>query len=552
MKIFKAVTQRESKKFIHDPFKLRTGDLVSCGASTCRIDALSVCIFLVLFLHSNKLISQSSKQYNIQQYGAVSNGTTLNTEIIQKAINTASENGGGVVVIPKGKFLTGSLEMKSNVSVYLQKGAVLLGSTDPFQYKEIHLERGALKPKNDDNASLALFVAYRADNISIAGPGTVDGQGRALAINIDSLYHLGIIKDPNYSSWANRPNEKIRPKLVRFSTCDYVKIEEATLMNSASWGLSFELCNNLVLDKLVIINLAYWNNDGMDITDCKNVQVTNCDINSADDGICLKSYYPGRTNDSVLIANCTVRSGASAIKFGTASYGGFKNVTINNIKVFDTYRSAIAIECVDGGTIENIRATNIVAKNTGNAIFIRLGNRAEGVGQLKNIYIGNMKVQVPFIRPDINYDLRAHEPAYTNPISSSITGIPGHKVKDITIENVEITYPGRATKGQAYFPLSRLKDFPEKIKEYPEFSMFGEMPAWAFYVRHADNITMRNITLKLAAEDFRPAFVFDDANNIDMEKIKLPRGYQYEQIILRNNEGFSIKESGDLEGKKID
>lgn len=206
----------------------------------------------------------------------------------------------------------------------------------------------------------------------------------------------------------------MRPKLVRFSECHHVRFSAITFKNSSCWGLSLELCNNLVIDGVTVYNRAYWNNDGMDITDCKNVRITHCKVNSADDGICLKSYYPGYSDDSIYIADCTIRSGASALKFGTASFGGFKNVTIENIAIFDTYRSAIAIESVDGGDIENISVNNIVAKNTGNAIFIRLGQRS---GDIPG--------------------------GYHNPFPSSITGIPGHYVQDVVLSNIEVTYPGR-------------------------------------------------------------------------------------------------------------
>ncbi|WP_293943219.1 MULTISPECIES: glycoside hydrolase family 28 protein [unclassified Sphingobacterium] len=479
--------------------------------------SLLACLLCGTMVHAHQ-----KKDYPITVYGAIGDGQRLNTKIIQQVIDQATAAGGGRVIIPAGQFLTGTLVMKSNIELHLQEGATLLGNTNPLDYKEIEMPGHPVSPKQDDNSSLALLVAYRADNFSITGPGTIDGQGTALALNIDSLYHLGIIKDPNYSSWGNRPNEKVRPKLFRFSLCNNVSIKEATLRNSACWGLSFELCNRLTIDGVKVHNRAYWNNDGMDITDCKNVRVTNCDINAADDGICLKSYYPGNSNDSVYIANCTVRSGASAVKFGTASYGGFKNVIIDQIKVFDTFRSAIAIESVDGGIIENIRVTNITAKNTGNALFIRLGNRTKKTpGTISNVYIGNMEVEVPFGRPDINYDIRAAEPAYHNPFPSSITGIPGHLVKDVTLENIHITYPGRASKAQAYFPVGRLKDFPEKIHDYPEFSMFGEMPCWGLFVRHVSGLHLHNITLKLLEDDFRPAILSADATSMTMDKVSV-------------------------------
>ena len=119
----------------------------------------------------------------------------------------------------------------------------------------------------------------------------------------------------------------------------------------------------LVIDSIRVVSDAYWNNDGIDIADCKKVRITHCYVNSADDGICLKSEDgAGNWNEDIYIADCTVRSSGSAIKFGTSSVGGFKKVRIKNIRVFDTFRSAIALESVDGGDLEDIRVENVVAK----------------------------------------------------------------------------------------------------------------------------------------------------------------------------------------------
>ena len=512
-----------------------------CIKSTLIFRLLIVSFLLIQSNVSYGQQSQSKKNYNIVDYGAIADGKTLNTKAIQAAIDSANSSKGGKVIFPKGKFLTGSIEMKSGVDIYLEESAVLLGSTNPNDYKTMETEGRPVSPKSDDNSQLALVLANNANNISLSGKGLIDGQGRALALNIDSLYHLGILKDPNYSKGNLRPSETVRPKLFRFSECHQVKISDLTIKNGACWGLSFELCSNLTITHIALTNRAYWNNDGMDITDCHNVRITNCDVNSADDGICLKSYYPGHFNDSIYIADCTIRSSASAIKFGTASYGGFKNVTIKNIKIFDTFRSAIALESVDGGVIENINIQNIDAVNTGNAIFIRLGHRdGETPGIVKNILIKDVKVQVPFGRPDINYDMRGPEvDFFHNPFPSSIVGIPGHDIENVVLENIEIDYPGRASKGMAYVPLSRLDQVPEDIKDYPEFSMFGELPAWGFYVRHASGLTFKNIKLTLANHDFRPAFIFDDVNSLKMEQIKLPDSWK-EQIILYKTENGQL------------
>ena len=511
------------------------------------VRTLIVAIGCIIVLHASA--KPKTKKYLATEYGIVNDGKTLNTKAIQALIDKINKKGGGTVVFPKGDFLSGSLQMKSNVNLFLEKDAVLLGSTSPYDYPKVVMPGRPESPKKDDNSQMAFLVAHKAHNFTISGEGKIDGQGRALALTIDSLHHAGVLVDPKYNTRRNRPNETARPKLFRFSQCNNVSIEDINLHNGSCWGLSFELCKSLTLDNLKVVNRAYWNNDGMDITDCTNVKVMNCDVDSADDGICLKSYYPGYCNDTILIENCVIRSSASAIKFGTASYGGFKNVTIRNIRVYDTFRSAIAIESVDGGTIENIDVSDIVAKNTGNAIFIRLGHRGgEKPGKVNNVHIRDIKVQVPFGRPDEAYDMRG--PAvnfFHNPIPSSITGIPGYHVENVVIENVEITHPGRASKGMAYVPLNRLDQVPEKIRDYPEFTMFGELPAWAFYVRHVKGITFKNVILKLENDDFRPAFIFDNVEGIEIDHVELPET-KHKQVILKETQ--NVKLNSDLESTK--
>ncbi|GGF05600.1 glycoside hydrolase family 28 protein [Flavobacterium limi] len=504
--------------------------------SKFKLKLFFITVIINLFaLGFESYAQKSQKDFLITNYGSIADGKTINTLPIQKAIDAAFKNKGGRVVFPKGTFLSGTIILKSNVSLYFEEGAVLLGSTNPKDYPNMTFEGRPDSPKKDDNSQMALIIAHKAQNISLKGKGTIDGQGLQLALNIDSLHHAGIAVDPKYSLRRNRPNETMRPKLFRFSQCENITIEGLKAGEASCWGLSFELCHNLVLDNLKIVNRSYWNNDGIDITDCKNVKVTNCDINSADDGICLKSYYPGFYNDSVYIANCTIRSSASAVKFGTASFGGFKNVTIKDIKIFDTFRSAIAIESVDGAFIENIEVSDIKAVNTGNAIFIRLGNRSgDKPGSIKNISLKNIKVQVPFDRPDINYDLRGPEvDFFHNPFPSSIAGLKGFNVENVILENIEINYPGRASKAMAYFPLNRLHQVPEAAKDYPEFSMFGELPAYGFYVRHANGISFKNIKLTLDDSDFRPAFIFDDVQNLKMETIDFSKEND-KQIIFKN------------------
>jgi polygalacturonase len=471
------------------------------------------------------------KIIDITTLGAKGDGITINTTNIQSAIDAVAASGSGKVIIPQGKFLTGSIILKTGVELHLDENATLLGSIDPYHYKGI-------------NRGDALILADGQKNISITGKGTIDGQGRKLILNIDTLFNIGKLDGKYYNNERKRPNW--RPKIIEIDNCKNVQVTGVLLKNSGSWVQNYALCNNLIIDNIHVESDDYWNNDGLDISDCRNVRITNCDVNSSDDGICMKSEYPDKWNDSIYIADCTVRSSASAIKLGTGSKGGFRNIKIENIKVYDTFRSAIAIESVDGGTLENVEVNNIDATNTGNAIFIRLGHRntAGEVGVLRNITIRNIKVQVPFGPPDQNYEIRGPELPYTffhNPFPASITGISGHFVENVILENIEISYPGRGNEGMAIIPLYRLNDVPESESTYPEFSMFGELPSWGFYVRHVNGLTMKNVSVIARENDFRPAFIFDDANDVHLNLINISKANNKSPIILKNVNGAHIQ-----------
>jgi Glycosyl hydrolases family 28 len=503
---------------------------------------------LVIFIAAN-LFCQT-KEYKLTDFGAKADGITNNAKAIQKAIDFASSNGGGKVVIPPGNFASGVIFMKSNVDLHLDLGARLLGSVDKNDY--------------DNPIALALIVAKDQKNISLSGKGIIDGQAGELIKNIFKMLDTGTLTDKGWKT--KRPNESNRPMLIDFINCNNVKVTNITLMNPAGWLENYNKCRNLIIDSITVQSTAYWNNDGIDITDCKNVKVTNCNVNAADDGICLKSEDPNDFCDSINIAHCVIRSSASAFKMGTASSGGFKNVVVRDLTIYDTYRSAIAIESVDGGILENIDIRNITAKNTGNAIFIRLGHRnKEGkVGELKNVHISNVKAEIPLRKPDLGYPLEG-PPDYLrysaqrkekkrpdlgypytglpkwpyNLIPSSIVGIPGHYVKNITLENIEIVFEGASSKELAHIQLDYLNKVPEMESDYPEFSMFGELPAWGFYIRHASGIHMKNVKLSYKEFDFRPALVFDDAKDIHLNEVDITTGKELPIILFNNAENIS-------------
>ena len=480
---------------------------------------------MLLWLSWTELMPAAALDLRTAALKIPADGKSLCTTRLQEAIDRIGQAGGGRLTFAPGEYLTGTLVMRSGVELYLEEGATLKGSTDPRHYITANAS-GVGETPDIDNGS-ALVYANHVERVSLRGKGCIDGQGLQLVLCIDSLHHTGEMPDPNYNYRRLRPNN--RPKLFFFLECSDVTVEGLRLQSSAEWGLVFNKCERLAIQDITLWNRAYWNNDGIDLTGCRHVRVSRCLIDAADDGICFKSHHPDELNYDIEIADCDIRSSASAIKFGTASYGDFRRIHIHDLKVRDTFRSAIAIESVDGGEIDSILVERIEAVNTGNPIFLRLGQRAgDKPGALRHVTIRDLTCEVPFGRPDEAYDLRGPEVNFFhNPFPSSICGIPGNSIQDVTIEDVAICYPGRATKGMAYIPLWRVSDVPERIKDYPEFSMFGELPAWGFYVRHVEGITFRHITLTLADRDFRPAFVFDDAKRVTLERVTPSAADQY-------------------------
>lgn len=485
-------------------------------------------ILLLLLIASP--LSLQSQDYKASLFGIESNGTTLNTTSIQKAIDHIHENGGGRLIFYVGRYLTGTIHMKSNVTIQLEEGAILVGSANPFDYERI-------------GSWMALIFAHDQENIGITGKGVIDGRGYLVANNILSMVHKGIIKDPSGLLW-DRPREGIRPQNIYFKGCKNVHIQGIMLKDPASWNQQYDQCTNLVVEDLLIDSKSYWNNDGVDIVDCDSVIVRNCYIDAADDGICLKSHSADFVCQNVYIYNNTVRTSANGIKFGTVSRGGFRNIKIINNTVYDTYRSAITFAAVDGGFVENIIVDSLQSINNGNVIFLRIGERREGLkGRMENITISNLYAEVPATKPDAGYNYEG--PVEENPRNispSSIVGMPDVPIKNVKLKNIEIVMPGGGDPFYARVGLDELDKVPELGDKYPEFSMFKELPAWGFYIRHAENIEFENVTLRCMEEDYRTAIVLDDVHNAHFKNLEVEEpGEEKEAIFRYRSSGIQIR-----------
>lgn len=473
-------------------------------------------LIAVALIFPMNLLAAPVSDYPASYFGILPGSTVLNTRSIQYGIDYISKNGGGRLVFPPGEYLTGCIHFKSGVIIQLDEGAVLLGSVNPFDY-----DRQNTAFDHNFSTSLALILGLRQKNIGITGKGTINGQGKELARNIGELITKGLEKGGS----VNRPDEDRRPMLINFFGCENVEIKNIQLKNSACWVECYNQCKNVSVDSIRVESRAFWNNDGIDIVDCDHFKVTNSYFNSSDDGICLKSLSPEVANQNILVQNNSMTTEASGIKFGTASLGGFKNIRILNNKVFDTNRSAIALEAVDGAVIENIEVDGIIGTNIGNAIFLRAGARkGTRKSTVQNVSIRN-----------VNVVLRVEKDPLKNMPGVVIGGMPDQIITNVQLNNITLTLPGGANKALAKITTGNLKDIPEKPNSYPEYNMFGELPSWGVYIRHARDIQVTNLSITAAKPDYRTAIVLDDVQKASFRKLTVKEPGNKKRIFSANS-----------------
>ena len=449
--------------------------------------------YYIFFLAILGHVAVVARDYNIIDYGAKNDTTVLSTKFVQQAIDDCSRAGGGRVFVPTGSYKIGSIELRSNVHLHLERGATLYGSTRLEDYRPMKSDYVSLRTQT---TTIQLIYADRVHNVCIDGYGTIDGRGRAF----------------KKLSWNDEGIT--RPHLLRIIRGEDVTVRDVTLKNSGCWMQHYLACDRLHIDGIKVFNRNNYNNDGLDLDGCHEVVVTNVMADSDDDAITLKSTSP-RLCENIRISNCVVSSHCNAVKLGTESNGGFRNISISGIVVKP---SSDQQEKFFGQWIGSSAISDITVEGTESPIFIRLGNRGRGykLRDGKGTLSGNGNedtiaelIPIDHVGSIQGVHLENIQIRNAGSLGCSITGLPGHPVENISLSNISLYHQGGVRQEDLSKIEEALKD--EKEKEYPEATMWGKLPAKGFFVRHAHNVRFQNIHIQTERPDARPDFVREDA-----------------------------------------
>ena len=415
----------------------------------------------------------------------------LATEAIQAAIDKAAAAGGGTVLLAKGDYVSGTLVMKSNVRLMIAQGSRLLASTDLKDFPE-HICRRVTVQDTHMGMNQALIFAEGCENISLCGPGEIDGRGT----------------QDNFPGGETQHGTPGRPFLIRLVDCKGVHVHDITLRDAACWMENYFNCDNVLLERLTVRNQANYNNDGIDIDGCRDVIIRGCDVRSGDDALCFKAASE-RPTERVLVENCRLYSSCNALKVGTDTQSDFRQVLVRSCQIGGVDEDArgikhpcsdsgISLEMVDGGTLEDFFITDIDIRRAWSPIFMRLEDRGRVRDELPKPPVGTLRrVVIEHVTGCDN-----------GPRGSYMTGVPEKCIEDVVLHDVHL--------GQlpSVKPITTGADFDEMCGIYPDAHMIddiGDAPAHALWARHVRGLHLIDYAVQPESADLRPACLFEDA-----------------------------------------
>ena len=484
---------------------------------------MKTCTFIVFiffcFLVSVFASPADQTVFNVRSFGAVGDGTNLDSPAINRAILAASAASGGTVFVPAGIYLCGSIHLTDNIHLYLDAGAVILGAPqDMNAYDPTEPWHGqAYQDGGHTYFHNSLIWGENLTNVSITGAGMINGGG---LVRLDGP----LDEMCGFSKWSptnrmpqletNFPPLRLGNKAIALKLCRNVLLRDITIFHGGHFAVLVTGCDNLTVDNVTMDT----DRDGIDIDCCHNTMVSNCRINSPnDDALCLKSSFAlGRNvaTENATIVNCQVSGfqegtlldgtmkpspeGTGRIKFGTEANGGFRNITIANCTFRDCH--GLALEEVDGGIMENISINNITMMDVIAApIYLTTGDRNRGPkvsapGRMRNIFISNITA------------------TGIDPMSGiQLTGTREQPLENIRLENIHLMFKGGGTKADALL-------LPRELgTDYPEPARLGTMPAYGLYARHVRGLELVNVSVGFERLDARPPMDCLDVDGLEID-----------------------------------
>jgi polygalacturonase len=478
--------------------------------------------------------------FSVREFGAAGDGHAIDSPSINKAIDAAAAAGGGTVLFPAGTYACYSIRLKNNIELRLERGATIFAAEGAqYDAAEPNTPYFMYQDYGHNHWHNSLIWGEDLHDISITGPGLIYGKGLS----------------KGYGPGPNAKDSGVGNKSISLKNCRNVLLRDFGILQGGWFGILATGVDNFTIDNLLIDT----NRDGMDIDCCRNVRITNTTVNSPwDDGIVLKSSYAlgyPRPTENVTISNCYVSGwwelgsvmdgswkkyptgahiyGTGRIKFGTESNGGFLNIAISNC-VFEGCQG-LALETVDGAHLEDVSISNITMRDINSApIFLRLGARLRGPkqttqpGTLRRVNIGNI----------VCWNTAGK-------YCSILSGIPGYAIEDVSLHDILIVSQGGGTAAQAAIQI------PEVASKYPEPTMFGATPAYGFFVRHLNGLSMNNVQLKTENADARPAIILDQVNGAEFFRLKAEVTPAAPLMSLRNAADFEIRYSYPIKDVRV-
>ena len=448
--------------------------------------------------------------FNVCKYGAVGDGKTLNTKAIQNTIDECARSGGGTVYFPAGEFVCSTLFLRDNVSVRIDKEARVLGSLNFQDYQpDEKVEYPLYQDASHSFFHCSMFVGENCKNISIFGGGCIDMRSVWDEENVRDMAHRGA-------------------KCIALKCCENVRIENIGVFNATDLAIYFAGCKNVEISRIEMRVYI----DGISPDNSENVRIEDCEIETGDDGIVLKSSYTlNRLGvcKNITVKNCKIKSRCNGFKIGTETNGGFENIVADGLEIYETRLAGIALETVDGAIIDGLTIRNVKMKNVYAPLYMTIGDRLRGpegtrVGAIKNVLLENITAEGPYEPYEViawNYSvfktegaMSLQEPWRVGKRASQMTkedvwqttsNVCGHKespIKNLCLRNINLVLDGGAGE--------YITEVPEEKTNYPEVYVLGKaLPAKGIYFRRIDGLTLDNVTVATYRPDSREELILD-------------------------------------------